>query len=125
MENSGQPFIEWLEERHKDIMGSEKAALDCLDAGDKSGYASHMRDKASKLRDLHRQAIARLGDIPELERGEIEDRLSRFSSGAGTALSLDSLFYMSALLYPDDHKEGEPDNLLRLIEQIKNRETAK
>jgi hypothetical protein len=25
---------------------------------------------------------------------------------------------MSALLYPDEHKEGEPDNLLRFIRQL-------
>lgn len=114
-------FTEWLTGQHKEIMDSEKLALDCLDAGDKSGYSTHMHEKAIKLRDLHRLAKSRLADVPENERYEIEDRLAAFSQGAAIALSLDSLFYMSALLYRDDHKPGEPDKLEVFIEELKEK----
>jgi hypothetical protein len=41
-----------------------------------------------------------------------------FSKNAQTALRLDSVFYMSALLYPGDHQKGEPDNLEKLIASL-------
>lgn len=113
-------FIEWLRGQHQEIMGKEKMALACLDAGDKAGYSEYMHEKARKLRDLHKLALSQLVKLPEDKRYEIEDRLSAFSNGAATALSLDSLFYMSALLYRDDHKEGESDNLEMLIQELNN-----
>lgn len=125
MKNTNNNFIEWLKGQHQEIMASEKLALDCLDAGDKAGYSDFMHEKARKLRDLHVQAKKHLAELPENERYKIEDRLSAFSSGAATSLALDSLFYMSALLYRDDHKEGEPDNLEILIAELNNGKQAK
>ena len=49
------------------------------------------------------------------EKERVREVLSAFSQNARTALHLDSVFYMSALLYPDDHRKGEPDNLEKLI----------
>lgn len=125
MKNINEDFINWLRAQHQEIMSCEKQALDCLDAGDKTGYSEYMHEKARKLRDLHRLAMGRLDNIPEDARYEIQDRLSTFSNGAATALSLDSLFYMSALLYRDDHKEGEADNLERMIQELDNGEGVK
>lgn len=117
-------FAAWLEGRHKEIMDCERRALERLDNGDKDGYASNMVEKAIKLKDLDRLAKPRLKDLPEGVRREVENRIARFSSGAATALSLESLFYMSALLYPDDYKEGEPDNLERLIMELDKKEAG-
>lgn len=111
-------FIAWLKGRHDEIMDCERRALNALGAGDKALYSENMREKAEKLKALHRLALPRLGDLPEGARCDVEEELSRFSQGAATALSLGSLFYMSALLYPDDHKPGEPDNLERLIKKL-------
>lgn len=120
MKNVNRKFLEWLKGQHEDIMSSERQALVCLDAGDRDAYSEHMHAKARKLKDLHRLSKTHLAELPENERYEIEDKLSAFSRGATTALSLDSLFYMSALLYRDDHKPGEPDNLERLIQELNN-----
>lgn len=117
-------FIAWLKSQHEDIMDCERRALACLDNGDKPGYSRQMHEKAEKLRDLHKLAIGPLKTLPDAERADVEATISRFSSGGATALSLDSLFYMSALLYPDDHKPGEPDNLERLISRLEKQEGA-
>lgn len=124
MATDRQSFVQWLKEQHELIMGCERQALECLDAGDKDGYALHMHAKAENLKDLDRLSKARLKELDNSERDFVEGRISRFSSGAATALSLDSLFYMSALLYPDDHKPGEPDNLMRLIQDMENKSAS-
>ncbi len=113
-----QAFILWLKKQHEEIMDCEKKAYECLDAGDKAGYSVHMHEKAEKLKDLDRLSRPFLKDLDSGERAEVMESLARFSEGAATALSLDSLFYMSALLYPDDHREGDPDNLQKLIMRL-------
>ena len=114
-------FVDWLKARHGEIMACERQAYERLDSGDKAGYEAGMREKAAKLRDLHRLALAEgLKKLPAAEADEVERRLSAFSSGGATALSLGSLFYLSALLYRDDHKEGEPDNLAVLISGLES-----
>ena len=44
--------------------------------------------------------------------------LEGFSASARMSLRLNSVFYMSALLYPDDHKPGQPDNLTLCIDRM-------
>lgn len=118
-DNNLQEFASWLQNQHDRIMSCEDDALKCLDKGDTSGYAGKMREKATLLKDLDRESKAHLNGIPEDARREIESTLGRFSSSAATALSLDSVFFMSALLYRDDHKKGEPDNLAIFVESLK------
>jgi hypothetical protein len=51
----------------------------------------------------------------------IQEGLRRFARSAGTALSLNSVFYMSALLYPEDYCEGEPNDLEAFLEELRAR----
>lgn len=111
-------FIEWLKAQHEEIMGYEQKANEALDNGDKVAYAKYMHEKTFKLKELYARAKAQFPDLPSVEKSAVEQTLSRFSASAATALHLNSLFYMSALLYRDDHKVGEPDNLEVLIETL-------
>ena len=56
--------------------------------------------------------------LPGELRFNLAMALEKFSSSARMALRLNSIFYMGALLYPDDHIKGEPDNLILCIERI-------
>ncbi|MDR0339012.1 MAG: hypothetical protein LBH65_01910 [Desulfovibrio sp.] len=111
-------LLSWLRERHAEIMGHEKAALAALEKNDTDGYRRFMVDKAVRIAALGEDAAAPLAALPDDIREAASSALRRFSGGAQNALRLDSSFYMSALLYPDDHKKGEPDNLQRLIAEL-------
>lgn len=47
-------------------------------------------------------------------------RLARFTASAENALALDSVFYMSALLFPDEYRDGEPNDLELFRDEIRN-----
>ncbi|MDR2055129.1 MAG: hypothetical protein LBQ10_04595 [Desulfovibrio sp.] len=107
-----------LKERHSRIMALEAEAMSCLEAGDTQGYAAGMRAKAELLARLDEEAKPLLASLPGELRFRLALALDRFASGARTALRLNSVFYMSALLYPDDHRKGMPDNLMAFIGRL-------
>ncbi|WP_308620730.1 hypothetical protein [uncultured Desulfovibrio sp.] len=113
--------IAWLRARHGEIMATEREALALMDAGDIPGYTAKMHARAESLAALAKDAAPRLAALPEPLRGRLAGALKRFSQSAAMALRLDSVFYMSALLYPDEHKPGEPDNLALFISQLEAR----
>lgn len=110
--------IAWLRARHADIMTTEREALALMEAGDIPGYTAKMRAKAESLAALAKDAAPQLAALPEPLRDRLAAALRRFSQSAAMALRLDSVFFMSALLYPDEHKPGEPDNLALFIDQV-------
>ena len=118
MSNDITPVIDWLKERHAAIMADEAEALARLKAGDTEGYNEKMRAKAEAVATLAKDAAPVLAGLPEAARERVLRGLMRFSQSAATGLKLGSVFYMSALLYPDDHKPGEPDNLALFIEEL-------
>lgn len=111
--------VEWLEQQHQQIMECERQAMAMLASDDVDKYRAKMHEKAELLAALAERARPELASLPSAVRGHVEHGLRRFSDSAGTALSLDSVFYMSALLYRDDHKKGEPDNLELFIQGLK------
>lgn len=111
-------LIRWLQERRAAVMAVEREALQRLETGDTPGHNEKMREKAELLAALSEEAKPLLAPLPGEPRFNLALALERFSGSARNALQLDSVFYMSALLYPDDHKKGEPDNLLLFIERV-------
>ena len=73
---------------------------------------------AESLAALAEDAKPLLAPLPGELRFNLALALENFAAGARTALRLNSVFYMSALLYPDDHKSGDPDNLTLCIDRI-------
>ncbi len=86
--------------------------------GDNGFYRKRMREKAEVLQDLPKAMASFLEQLPREEREEIDYRLEQFSMSASTALKLDSVFYMYALLYPEDHREGAPNDLERFVSEL-------
>ena len=108
----------WLRKRHADLCAIEKEALDYMAEGKNKAYAEKMRARAENLATLLTDAMPLLQALPEKERPTFTRGLEAFSRSAATALDLDSVFYMSALLYRDEHKPGEPDNLELFIREL-------
>lgn len=114
-----EDFINWLEQKHALVRASEEQALAMLKNGDADGYRAKMRQKADTLLSLEAEGMAYLPRLKGKQRLDSQYALEAFSAGARTAIELDSAFYMSALLYPQDHKNGEPDNLALFIDSLK------
>ena len=70
------------------------------------------------LRVLCEEAKPLLEPLPGETRFNYALALESFSASARLSLRLNSVFYMSALLYPDDHKPGQPDNLTLCIDRM-------
>lgn len=85
---------------------------------DPQGYRRKMVEKASLLAGLAEQARRPLAAMPPAQSKPLRERIERFSRSAGSALDLGSVFYMSALLYPEDYKPGDPNDLETFIETI-------
>ncbi|GAB6058493.1 hypothetical protein [Desulfonatronum parangueonense] len=103
----------------EEIRRVEAEALAALhDRGDDGFYRTRMREKAEVLRSLPKAMASFVEQLPREEREEIDYRLERFSMSASTALKLNSVFYMSALLYPEDYREGEPNDLERFVSDL-------
>ena len=117
-DSNSAPVIDWLKAQHAAIMADEAEALARLGAGDTGGYTEKMRAKAEAVAALAKDAAPVLAGLPEAVRERVQRGILRFSQSAATGLQLGSVFYMSALLYPDDHKPGEPDNLALFIEEL-------
>lgn len=105
-------FLDFLRERIGMVREAEEAALDLMhNKGDEAGYRAGMRRRAELLAGLSEAAAPFLDAVPAERRPMVEHRLDMFSQSARRSLDIGSVFYMSALLYPEDHKPGEPNTL--------------
>jgi len=82
-------------------------------------YRAVLEEKARILSGLAQQASPIIQKIPEKQASPIQQALSKFSQSATTSLRIGSPFYMSALLYPQYHKKGEPNDLELLINKLR------
>lgn len=104
----------WLDEICAAVRDIEREAEKALHTDeDEAAYREVMRRKASLLSSLPERGRDAVSLLPPAERATVEERLQRFAASAANALSIGSVFYMSALLYPEDHKPGEPNDLER------------
>jgi hypothetical protein len=121
--NSESPLCSFLRQRAASIAQLETDAHAALyDRKDEVAYRKIMEQKARLLSSIADDAAPFLAEEKQtvLTRKDIEARLAGFAGGARAALKLGSVFYMSALLYPDEYKQGEPNNLERLIGELAN-----
>ena len=105
-------FLDFLRERIRLVRQAEETALDHLhNRGDEAGYRENMRRRAELLAGMAADAAPVLDGVSAERRPMIEHRLDMFSQSARRSLDIGSVFYMSALLYPDDHQPGQPNTL--------------
>jgi hypothetical protein len=110
----------------KDAAGSirklEKEAQAALHSKDDNiTYRSKLEAKVRVLMDLPARVSQRLLDLPVEAQAELRAGLDDFARRAGQATRLASVFYMAALLYPDDYQEGEDNDLETFIQEIQYR----
>lgn len=108
-------LADFLEARAAAVKAIEAEAESILHgSGDQAAYAAKMRQKAELLAALAEDSDALVTALEQSDPvlGEAAgQRLEAFSGSAATSLRVGSVFFMSALLYNDDHKPGEPNNL--------------
>lgn len=113
-----QTLKAFLVDRAGRVRDLEAEAAEIIhDQGDQRGYEAKMAEKAELLADLAGEAEPLLAGVDPDKAQAVGARLQNFSGNAARSLQIGSVFYMSALLYPDDHREGEPNNLERLISE--------
>lgn len=116
-------YILWLEDANRVILKIENEARQRLDQPDyETAYKELMLHKAKYLKQLPLEFADVFPPSQGVSRSAwelIRGRLEEFAQGAENSLEIGSTFYMSALLYPDDHQPGEPNNLERLIAELR------
>lgn len=118
--NSIQKLIQALEAVAQEIRTLEaqgKKALFSHD--DKEAYTRKLNEKAFLLMDLPEMAAPFLEKMGKGTARAIHFVLSDFARRAGQAMELSSLFYLSVLLYPDDYREGDKNDLEKFIGSLK------
>lgn len=125
MNNARTALVRLLEQAVEDIARCEVEAEKAIrNNSDQASFESWMIEKteivaglAEKARKTAQETDGALGDPAATY---VLDRLERYSASAETALDLNSPFYMSALLYPETHKPGEPNNLELVLEKLRS-----
>ncbi len=93
--------------------------LECLarialyEQDDPTAYRNLLYEKAELL-----MAVGDLADefcLPD----DVAEKLLRFSRNAQQAMELQSIFYMGALLYPDNYRENTPNELELVIQELR------
>lgn len=113
--------LEMVRDTAVSIRELEKSALEDLHGqGDKDSHRFKMMEKCELLAEMSEHAEPYLkGDDPVSER--LRQGLKDFARRANMALDLESIFFMSALLYPDDYQDGDPNDLERFLARFEGK----
>lgn len=104
-------------ERIRRIEDEAREALYVKD--DTEAHRRKLQEKTMLLMELTDLVDPFLEGMAKDIRAEIETGLKSFARRASQALELSSIFYMSALLYPDDYREGDPNDLELFVDQLR------
>ncbi len=106
----------------------EEEASDFLyKQGDKVKYGAKLREKTDLLVKLPAMVEENRSLLSSSIKSMITDKLGGMSFSAEKATQLDSIFYMSALLYPEDYKKGDMNDLesfINVLDQVKDERTV-
>lgn len=110
---------ELVRDAARGIRGREAEALRALEeAGDTDAHRMALTQKCLALQALPGDAVALLGGDATGDAAVFVAELEDFARRAGMALSLESIFFMGALLYPEDYRDGEPNDLERFLDRF-------
>ncbi len=111
----------FLEDKAQYIRSLETSAHTALhEAKDHARYRELLLQKATLLQMLAQDAEVHVAALPEVIAQAVRERLERFVLSASNALRIDSIFYMSALLYRENHKEGEKNDLECYADEVRH-----
>jgi len=98
------------------VRALEAEALAALrERGDVAGHRAALTEKCRLLAALPDEAAAMLPDPAAPDVRAFVAGLEDMASRADMAQSLESVFFMGALLYPEDYREGDPNDLERFL----------
>lgn len=107
--------LDMVRETAQTIRQLEKDAQEALHGqGDKEAHRAMMLEKCELLADLPEHAEPYLKS-DDAVTDSLRKGLKGFAGRADMALNLESIFFMSALLYPDDYQDGDPNDLERFL----------
>ncbi len=120
-----QAALDIVAQAAREIRDLEAHALRALhEEGDNETYRADLTRKCLVLEALPEEAAealapAQVSGAPGAEDADaFATGLESFAHRAGRALSLESVFYMSALLYPEDYQDGDPNDLERFLDRF-------
>ena len=87
--------------------------------GDTAGHRALMIEKCETLADLPETVELLLAGADNPAAEEFLSGLADVARRAGQALDLGSIFYMTALLYPEDYATGDANDLERFLDGFK------
>lgn len=82
-------------------------------------YRQKLEEKTMLLMELSDLVEPFRNKMPKNVRKEFETGLNSFVMRAAQALELSSIFYMSALLYPEDYNEGDMNDLELFVDRLR------
>lgn len=110
-----------LDQRARTVRAIESAAEAIVQVNkDQAGYVAKMREKAELLATLAEDAAPLVDALPAEHTALALKRLKHFSASARMSLRVASPFFMSALLYPEDAKPGEPNDLENFAAEVRS-----
>lgn len=119
--NPYEVVANWLEAEAVKVRDIEKLASNALyENKDENLYRELLQQKAMLLASLADRSEAVLEPLNAEDRRLVQKRVKRFSMSASKSLQIGSVFFMSALLYPDDYKDGDENDLEDFIRKIRN-----
>jgi len=113
-------LADFLDERARAVRALEtEAEVLIQQKKDQAGYAAKMRAKAELLAGLADDARSLAAALPAPLDAAAAERLEKFSGSANMSLRVGSPFFMSALLYPEDHQPGQPNDLENYAAEVR------
>ncbi|MDR3567343.1 MAG: hypothetical protein P4L43_04870 [Syntrophobacteraceae bacterium] len=111
-----------LKRAAEEIRRIEREANEALFAQDDARtHRQKLQEKMMLLLELPETMVPFCEGVSENARREIEKKLDSIAMRAERAMELSSIFFMNGLLYPDDYKEGDPNELELFIERLQAR----
>ncbi len=111
------PALDAARQAAKRVRELEARAGEALHGkGDAAGHRELMLEKCETLAGLPEIVEPLLGKSPGPAAEEFLSGLADIARRAGQAMDLGSIFFMTALLYPEEYAEGEPNDLERFVD---------
>ncbi|WP_031483898.1 hypothetical protein [Maridesulfovibrio frigidus] len=102
----------------REIEGLAKSEL--YENKDEDAYRELMRKKALLLSSLADQVNEAVQVLEVKDKTFVMDRIDRFALSASQSLQINSVFFMSALLYSEEYKEGDKNDLELFAESVRS-----
>ena len=112
-------LLEFLAATNDRIKRIEAEGEAVIQTGGQAAFQAKLEEKARILAALHDDAWELVEAIDGQKGDVIARRLGQSFMSASTALRIGSVLFMTALLYPDDHRPGEPNDLEVFMERLR------